>query len=73
MTMNLLQVNIETCFAIGQVYVACIRDKSVNSMYVINFNHREIRTINLVKKFRAALHNETYSPPIWVESVGNFD
>ena len=73
MTIDWFQVNLENCFAIGQACVACSRGKSVNSMYVKSFNHREIKTSNLVKKFYAALHDEMYSPPIWAESVGNFD
>jgi len=73
MTIDWLQVNLANCFAKGQAYVACSRGKSVNSMYVKNFRRQEIKTCDLVRKFYASLHNKMYSPPMWSESIGDFD
>jgi len=46
-------------------------------MYVTNFRWREIEACGLVKRFYAALHGgdggTVYEPPIWAESIGDFD
>ena len=67
MTIELLHVNLNGCFAPGQAYVACSRGRSAETMVVENFSEKGILTSGLVKEFYASLKDETknFNPPTW--------
>jgi len=67
MTIDLLHVSLDGCFAPGQAYVACSRGRSVESMTVDKWEESRIITSDLVKEFYASLHDTTptFKPPTW--------
>lgn len=70
MTIDWLRVNLKSCFAPGQAYVACSRGTSAASMHIENFNEREIKTSEVVRDFYEALRNGTekaFRPLTWLD------
>ena len=66
MTIDLLHVNLDGCFAPGQAYVACSRGRSAESMVVEKFSEEKIITSDLVKQFYSSLKDNTeFRPPTW--------
>jgi len=67
MTIDLLHVSLDGCFAPGQAYVACSRGRSAESMTVDKWEESRIITSDLVKEFYASLHDTaaTFKPPTW--------
>eukprot|EP00578_Thalassiosira_sp_NH16_P025797 CAMPEP_0181085794 /NCGR_PEP_ID=MMETSP1071-20121207/5412_1 /TAXON_ID=35127 /ORGANISM="Thalassiosira sp., Strain NH16" /LENGTH=944 /DNA_ID=CAMNT_0023167605 /DNA_START=1750 /DNA_END=4584 /DNA_ORIENTATION=- len=66
MTIDLLRVNLDGCFAPGQAYVACSRGRSAETMAVENFCEERIITSDLVKGFYTSLKDRTvFQPPTW--------
>ena len=70
MTIDLLYVNLDGCFAPGQAYVACSRGRSAETMCVDNFSEERIITSDLVKEFYASLKNGTeFTAPTWTVAL----
>ena len=70
MTIDWLRVNLRSCFAPGQAYVACSRGTSAASMHIENFSEQEIKTSGVVKEFYESLGNGTekvFRPPTWLD------
>eukprot|EP00571_Detonula_confervacea_P016008 CAMPEP_0172307818 /NCGR_PEP_ID=MMETSP1058-20130122/8592_1 /TAXON_ID=83371 /ORGANISM="Detonula confervacea, Strain CCMP 353" /LENGTH=915 /DNA_ID=CAMNT_0013020093 /DNA_START=200 /DNA_END=2948 /DNA_ORIENTATION=+ len=66
MTIDLLHVNLDGCFAPGQAYVACSRGRSAEAMVVEKFSKERIITSDLVKGFYSSLKDRTdFKPPTW--------
>jgi len=74
MTIDWLRVDLNGCFSAGQAYVAVSRGTSARSMEVENFRASEIKTSEIVQKFYAAMGGgETYEPPVWRDTLQNFE
>ena len=73
MTIDLLKVDLEGCFAPGQAYVACSRGRGLDRMEIINFRSQEAITSNLVKQFYKCLSRQADRPPLWSETIALFD
>ena len=72
MTIDLLRVNLDGCFAAGQAYVACSRGRSTDTMMVENFSEELIITSDLVKGFYSSLKNGIdFQPPTWADALEN--
>lgn len=72
MTIDLLRVNLDGCFAPGQAYVACSRGRSAETMVVESFSERGIITSDLVKDFYSALKSGiSFEPPTWIAALEN--
>jgi len=66
MTIDLLRVNLDGCFAPGQAYVACSRGRSTDAMVVESFSEERIITSDLVKGFYSSLKDGSkFTPPTW--------
>jgi len=66
MTIDLLRVNLDGCFASGQAYVACSRGRSAETMVLESFAEQRIITSDLVKQFYSSLKDGTaFDPPTW--------
>ena len=73
MTIDLLHVNLNGCFAPGQAYVACSRGRSLKSMTVVNFNPNEIKTSKKVQKFYKLLNTDAPYSQTWSDTIAEFD
>ncbi|EJK67291.1 hypothetical protein THAOC_11702 [Thalassiosira oceanica] len=74
MTIEWLKVDLRDCFAIGQAYVACSRGKGVQSMSVVNYDPREIKVSEKVKRFaRCVQQGKPYDGPLWHDTLAEFD
>lgn len=72
MTIDLLRVNLDGCFAPGQAYVACSRGKSTDTMVVESFSEERIITSELAKGFYNSLKDGmVYNPPTWSDVLEN--
>lgn len=60
LTLDLMQVNLKGCFANAQVYVALSRGRSLDTMRVINFHKKMVRTDPIVKDFYESIKNNTH-------------
>lgn len=54
-SLSYVRVNLEGCFAAGQVYVAISRACSIDGLQIQSFNPRTVRTSPLVKEFYQTL------------------
>ena len=62
MTLDLCIMDIgSNIFAPGQIYVALSRVKSLDGLYLLNFNHKKIKTMRIVKDFYAKYENKVYT------------
>ena len=74
MTIEWLKVDLQDCFAIGQAYVACSRGKGVQSMSVVNYDPREIKVSDKVKRFATCVQQgKPYDGPLWHDTLAEFD
>ncbi|KAL7536858.1 hypothetical protein ACHAXR_009728 [Thalassiosira sp. AJA248-18] len=70
MTIDLLRVNLDGCFAPGQAYVACSRGRSADTMCVEGFSEELIITSDLVKQFYSSMKNGyEFSAPTWAMAL----
>mmetsp|Transcript_4059 Transcript_4059/g.7849 ORF Transcript_4059/g.7849 Transcript_4059/m.7849 type:complete len:147 (+) Transcript_4059:634-1074(+) len=72
MTIDLLRVNLDGCFAPGQAYVACSRGRSAELMMVERFSEDKIITSDIVKQFYSSLKSKIeFRPPTWAVILEN--
>lgn len=71
MTIELLSVNLDGCFAPGQAYVACSRGRSADTMVVEGFREQHVITSEIVKKFYSSLKSggDGFTPPTWAHAL----